>query len=138
MPLPIETTIRPYQSDDFKFIFSTWIEGFYQSGIYFENMSRQEFFKIYEDRIKNTLLKSDTIKQICALKDDPTIILGYLIGEKMIETYCLHWLFVKYVWRKIGIAKTLLQSYPFTKVTHLTKLGQQLKPAEMTFQPMIF
>lgn len=71
---------------------------------------------------------------VACLSEDPNVVLGYSVVERKDEDV-LHWIHVKFVWRKIGIAKALLKPFDIKATTHLTTLGEQLKPKHMIFNP---
>lgn len=64
-----------------------------------------------------------TTVKIACLKEDPTVILGYSILSNDYQSVI--WVFVKSIWRKRGIARSLVPAHP-AQVTHLTALGKSL------------
>lgn len=123
-------TIRNGQEDDRAFIMATWLRGLYYGNPWFEEIEKDNFMSKYHNIITNILSKPTTIIYMAVLESAPDTILGYSVTEPKI----LHWVFVKEVWRRIGIAKRLI---PETSdiCTHLTILGRKLKPQHMEFDP---
>ena len=98
--------IRPYKQEDYNFILSTWLKGFY-----YGNKNK---FKKSKDAVMNethaivdAILKdTTTLIKVATLKDEEDIILGYSISGPEV----LHWVFVKSDWRRFGIGKKLIPS----------------------------
>ncbi len=117
--------IRDVVESDLPFIYSTWLKSFYHGGEFYD-LNRSEFLDSHRKVIDKILgkQKSKIKVNVCCLKEDPEIILGYSVVQKK---HILHYVFVKELWRKQGIAKELIPS-TIDIVTHLTKLGKKLKP----------
>jgi hypothetical protein len=71
---------------------------------------------------------------VACLKDDADTILGYSV----IEGKRLHWVFVKRVWRKIGIGASLVPPF-IDSVSHLTEIGKSIleKQKGVIFNPFL-
>lgn len=85
----------------------------------------------YHKVIDKILSRPQIKSKIATLKEDPGVILGYSIYEG----HTLHWVFVKQVWRKIGLAKSLVPG-DTSQTTHMTKIGYKLK-GEIDFNPFL-
>jgi len=121
--------IRTSNPDDQPFIYSTFLRSLYYGNSWFTLIKKDSFMKNYH-RVVEALLQNSQIDVAC-LKEDPSVILGYVIHRANL----LHFVFVKKVWRKIGIAKSLIPSKIDT-VTHLTKQGiLMLKKNNWEFDP---
>lgn len=117
--------VRDYSIEDKNFICATFLRGLYYGDSWFSMIPKDVFMDNYK-KVIQTLIDSPHVSvKIACLKEDPSIILGYSILSADFQS--IHWVFVKSVWRKKGIAKSLLPKYP-SKVTHLTKLGSSLLP----------
>lgn len=125
-------SFRPHAESDKNFIYATWLRGLYYGSEFFREMNQNQFFAIYQTLLDRLLSKPGLTIQVACLKEDSDVILGYAAFEPGI----LHFVFVKDVWRKMGIAKDLVpESIRIT--THLTKVGRSLKPVTWTFNPFL-
>lgn len=81
------------------------------------------------------LLESPGVEvRVSCLKEDPSVILGYAVYTNTV----LHWVFCKQVWRRTGIATSIVPT-KLTAVTHLTDLGKKLlkKRPEVHYNPFL-
>ena len=121
---------RSLMPDDEAFIMSTWLKGLYYGNSWFRQIPQDTFFDAYRDVITR-LAASSEIKVAC-LADDPDVILGYSVSSGPI----LHWVFVKQAWRKLGLAKDLVNPRTYV-TTHMTTVGQAIKPKDWIFNPFL-
>jgi hypothetical protein len=126
--------VRDYHhGTDKAFVMATFLRGLYYGESWFSLIPKNIFMDNYQ-KIAEKLISSDrVIIKIACLEDDEEIILGYSIMSADYQT--LHWVFVKQVWRKQGIARALTPRHPIT-VTHLSDLGRKLLPEK--FKGTIF
>lgn len=124
--------IRDYKPEDKAFIMATFLRGLYYGDSWFGLMPKDIFMANYK-LIAEAILNKHQVKVAC-LCEDKDVILGYSIVSKDLAT--IHWVFVKSLFRKKGIAKALLPKFP-SSVTHLTVLGRNLLPKfpECIFNP---
>lgn len=124
--------IRAYKPEDFNFVSATLLRGLYYGGTVFSDMPKQSFMTNYQPVVKALVDKNDV--WVACLVDDPDVILGYSIVSK--DFAAIHWVFVKKLFRKKGIARSILPQFP-TAVTHLTALGKTLltKFPDCVFDP---
>lgn len=122
--------VRDATPDDKAFIYATFLRGLYYGNPWFTAINKDSFMATYHKVIDNLLAKPSTKIKIACIKDDPEVILGYSISEP----HTLHWMFVKQAWRRLGLAKQLLPD-DIKIVTHLTTIGEKLKPKEWQFDP---
>ena len=137
--------LRPYNEEtDKSFIFATWLRAYYHGNGWRKGSQRssdapidligtipKHDFMITYQKVIEALLKKSQINIAC-LKEDDDVILGYSVSQGDI----LHWVFVKDLWRKIGVSKMLIAKE--TKfVTHLTRLGRNIKPNEWRYNPFL-
>jgi hypothetical protein len=130
--------IRDYQSTDKNFIFTTFLRGLYEDNDFFRKMKKNIFKANYQKIIEHLLHKKESIIKIACLLEDPDVILGYAILEADVGygTF-LHWVYVKHLWRKIGIARDLLKGFSIKHVTHFTNKTECFKPARFKFNPFL-
>lgn len=125
-------SIRLVKEDDRAFIMATWLRGLYYGNPWFKEIEKDVFMHKYHDVITRVLLKPTTEVAIAALKDDEDTILGYSVTDNK----TLHWVFVKEVWRKMGIAKAIIP-HDIDTTTHLTIMGKKIKPKSLKFNPFL-
>lgn len=121
---------RKAKAEDVPFIFATWLKGLYHGNAYYSEIEKEAYFSNYHKVLEHVLARADTF--VVCLADAPDVILGYSVTEGPV----LHWVFVKKSWRRLGIARWLLPP-TIERVTHLTKLGSKLKPAQWLFNPFL-
>lgn len=116
----IEVKIRPFDAEqDSGFLYSTMPKG-----VYFGSSSRQTYYRndffIHFQKYMKELLTHAKVSVAC-MQDDPRIILGYSVFADTI----LHFVYVKELFRKQGIATLLLKNQPISAICekNLTKIG---------------
>lgn len=115
--------IRIYEPTDFNFIMATFLRGLYYGDSWFSLMPKDVFMNVYK-QIAEALINKHQVYIAC-LKEDRDVILGYSILSK--DETTIHWVFVKQMWRKQGIGRSLIPQ-SVNCVTHLTDLGRKLMP----------
>lgn len=116
--------IRPMKPEDEAFIYSTWLQNLYANTRWRTQPTRKAFFK-YHDVVEHILRKPTTTVNICCLKEDPDVIVGYSVFEKNPVDTILHWIFVRADWQRQGVAYDLAPPH-ITVVTHMTKIGERI------------
>jgi GNAT superfamily N-acetyltransferase len=127
--------IRASRDSDLPYIYSSWSKGyFYGQDVKDEAQAEGEIKK--RRRLIEYLIKNPGTKVLVAcLVNDPDTILGFSVTESKGEGAILHWVFVRPEWRRLGLARALV--YPgTTEVSHLTKIGKSLKPAQWKYTPL--
>lgn len=127
-----EYVIRNFKADDLPFIMSTWLKGLYYGETFYSDVPKQIFMDNYK-KFLIAILERSIVKIACSPEDENQIF-GYSVLSKDFTT--IHWVFVKSLYRKKGIAKALVPQYP-TYVSHLTPLGKSLltKFKDCVFNP---
>ena len=113
--------IRRMIDGDLHFILATWLKSFRASGDIPRRIRDSDFFPIYEPFLKELINKSDT--HVACLADDWDVIAGFMTSEQTGLDTLIHYCFVKEAWRKMGIARLLLdnvQKSPSVYFTHWT------------------
>jgi hypothetical protein len=126
-------SIRDYAQTDKAFVMSTFLRGLYYGESWFSEIPKSIFMNNYKHVAEKIVEKS--IITIACLPDDPDVILGYSILSQDLQV--IHWVYVKSIWRRKGIAKNICPKHP-TTVTHLTQLGKTLMKEKLktaTFNP---
>lgn len=109
------------REEDRNFIFSTWKTGLKYGNTIYAKEEPRAFDQRYQEVIESILKQATTT--VAALKEDNDVILGYSVTRD--DT--IDWVFVKNLWRKIGLAKELLKHIAPKYVSHITKPGESLR-----------
>lgn len=129
----INLKLRQVEAADINFIYSTMLKGLYYGSEYYANVAKATFFHHYGEIITALLNKSEVA--VACLPDDDDIVLGYAIYEPEV---CLHYVFVKEVFRKQGVATALTGKANTSSVSHITKIGNSIRKAkDMEFNPFL-
>lgn len=128
--------IRDYKESDKSFVLATFLRGLYHGDSWFSQIPRDVFMNSYKIIAESMIVSPKNIIQIACLKEDSDVILGYSILSA--DFKAIRWVYVKSVWRKQGIGRSLVPQFPST-VTHLTILGKSLmdKIPTAIFNPFI-
>ena len=135
--------IRPMREGDVNFILSTWLRSYYEElrrngnkGVAYPK--DDVFFHGHQALIKVRLGDAQESGQalVCVAPDDENQIIGWMIslGE------CLHYIYVKQVFRQMGVAKALLNApgpVPVKNYSHHTKYSKYLNKG-LTYDPYKF
>lgn len=130
--------IRDYLKTDEGFVYSTWLKALY-SGSLETLKGREDFFHLYH-AVLETIIESPTVSiRVVCLNADPDVILSYSVTEPCPDSdeSLLHWIYTRRTWRRMGLAASLLKPHKIVAVTHLTKLGQEIKPKEWAYLPIV-
>lgn len=117
--------IRPMASADTNFVIATFLRGVYYGETWLSETPKEIFMDNYKKVAENLLNNPNVAVTVACLPDDPNVILGYSILSS--DAQVVHWVYVKSIWRKKGIGKTLVPAHP-AAVSHLTALGRILLP----------
>jgi hypothetical protein len=108
-------SIRSALPGDKPFIYKTWLRGLYYGCPFFNDIPSRIFYQSYQQILDEMFASGEVQVRVACLKDDSDVILGYCAHAPQ----TLHWVYVKKPWRKIGVAK-LLVDFPIKTVTHQT------------------
>lgn len=129
--------IRDGVPEDKNFILATWLRGLYYGDSWFKEIPKDIFMMHYHRFLENLLNLPGVIIKVSCLKEDKDVILGYSVNRNVNGFSILDWVFVKSAWRGIGLGRNLVPQDPDV-VSHLTKLGKNLKPEKCIFNPFLF
>ncbi len=115
--------IRDYKEADKSFIMATFLRGLYYGDFFFNLIPKDIFMDNYKKIAEAMLGTAKVHIKVACLKEDPDVILGYSILSADHKT--IHWCFVKGVFRRKGIAKSLTPSNAIY-LSHLSALGKTL------------
>jgi hypothetical protein len=125
-----EITFRKYESEDENFIMSSLLRSYRDSVV-----NKDIPTKIYYDNqrsVTSKLLESADILVACS-PDMSDQIYGYVVYE---QPSLLHYIYVKYTFRKFGIAKELLSRAELTTPTIITH-SPRSKTADFIYNPYL-
>lgn len=125
-------SVRPGNSTDLPFIMSTWLNGTYYGNDWIKEIEKGIFMSTYHDLLERLLYRETVLVTVACLKEASDVILGYCVTEGPV----LHYVFIKPVWRGIGLARDLVPS-GICVVSHLTNVGRSIKPSTIGFNPFL-
>lgn len=102
--LPIN--FRPMTDTDTSFVFSTWLKS-YRHSDFAKHMSNDVFFSYHKELVASIL--EDATVTMLVNADDPDQIYGYGVQHKVGNRSITHFVYVKYSFRKLGLAKSLAE-----------------------------
>lgn len=110
---------RAFQPEDLNFILSTWLRCYRYNSHTVNRVPSRVFYAEHQKFIERLLKKSTAL--IAVMKEDPSVILGYLVSEPN----TLHFCYVKKACRGEGIGRQLLKDSGFdlsreTEFSHFT------------------
>lgn len=95
--------IREAKGKDLSFIYSTWVNSYRYGSSLGKSCRNSIFFPEYNRIVDAILEKPRTKILVATTPEDPDTILGYLVHDPDV----IHYVFVKEVFRKMGIARSL-------------------------------
>jgi hypothetical protein len=123
------TVLRQADENDLSFIFSSWLKSyrnqqkFVSSEIYFEG----------QHKLIELILRESHCIVICPV-DDPDSIIGYVVYKDN----AMHWIYVKSVFRNLGMARKLLTVFENgepTSYSHFSAAVHFLLSDDCIFNP---
>ncbi len=98
-------SIRKAKAGDIEFIYATWLRSYKHDSPLTKYTKRELFFDQHQ-KILDTILSNDGVQTCIACDpEDEDLIFGYITFEPKI----IHFIYVKYAFRKRGIATKLLE-----------------------------
>ena len=121
--MDIEIQYRPITEDDMSFILNSWLKS-YRNSEFAKDLANPVYFENHSKIIQHLLAKSNVI--IACNPEELTQIYGYSVFEQYESVTILHYIYVKFPYRKFGIAKNLFsfaQPDPkeFTLISHIPR-----------------
>lgn len=120
---------RAIEPGDEKLIFATWLNSFEP---YRDRRVPRDLYYAEQHALISKLL-AESVKSghglVACTKDDPSMIVGWLSGR---PGGVLDYVFVKSIYRRMGVAKFLLDSFnvrPMAAFTHYTEVVPMLRIA---------
>ena len=121
--------LRPAASEDVSFIFSSWLKSFRNS--FFAKPIDNTVYFSEQHKLIEKLVKQAPVIMACN-PDDISQIYGFICAQRIEGVFCLHYLYVKHSFRKLGIGRALVNSFEHDSssagvYTHHTACGEILK-----------
>jgi GNAT superfamily N-acetyltransferase len=122
--------VRLATADDMRFVAASWFESYWKAVASQEGMDYLTAYRPGQDALIRRLVgRSETI--VAHAVDIPDEILGYAV----LEDDVLHYVYVKSVYRRRGIATGLVRARA-KRYSQRTRLGEKLvKPLALEFNP---
>lgn len=121
---------RNLKLNDINFIYSTWLKSYRQSP-WAESMSNDIFFSQHKVLIDSIIARPTASVIVICNPEDEEQVYGYLVSEANLSI--LHFAYIKYNYRKLGMMKSLLGQLgcsttpSVTFITHLPRRFDMLK-----------
>lgn len=104
-------TLRPGTKDDEAFIFSTWLKNLYFYSRFRKRLAKPAFMSWFHARAESVLAKASIV--VACDPEESSVIYGYRISDKMATgQHVVHFVYVKGLWKKHGIATKLMEDVP--------------------------
>jgi hypothetical protein len=97
--------IRPAVPEDLAFIFHTWLKSYRYNSPATLHISHEVYFAKHH-QVAEAILKRSVVPVAC-LRATPNVLVGFAVLE-LAAPICIHWIYVKNAWRRLGVAKRLL------------------------------
>lgn len=102
-----EVQIREPKPGDRGFLFASWLNCYKNESRFARAISRDTFFEFHHQVIERILARPTTQVLIAHYKNEPDLILGFLVWESSATAPVVHFVFVKKGFRETGIAASL-------------------------------
>lgn len=112
--LKSQVQIRNATEADVPFIFNSWLKS-YRSALAVKTVSNPVYFEFQHKAIEKLLQRSQ-VHMLCS-PDDASQVFGYVVCEKVEEIPVLHYAYIKYAFRGMGLCKLLMQHAGLDKQT---------------------
>lgn len=127
-------TYRRMEEGDTGFIFSTWLKS-YRNSEWAKSMSNDVFFSNHKEIVRKILANPNTTVTLICANDAPDQIYGYVVAEIVGASAIVHFLYVKYNFRKMGMMGELMEELGYLStpdaqsnfITHLPRNYTTLK-----------
>lgn len=99
--------VRKATPDDVPFIFSAWLKS-YEDSVVHAGISKTVYYANQHKLIEKLLRTSEVLIAVNASDDNQ--IYGFLVCERLQGVFVIHYIYVKMMFRKLGVARTLLEA----------------------------
>jgi GNAT superfamily N-acetyltransferase len=111
--------IRNLVPGDEPFVYASWLHSF--EPFRDRRISRDIYYQEHHALIAGLLDKPSGLRIVAASREEPKLLFGFLFGARLSVGTVLDYVFVKPIYRRMGIASALLRELgPADAVTHHT------------------
>lgn len=138
--LKSQVQLRSATEADVPFIFNSWLKS-YRGANSVKNITNPVYFEFQHKAIEKILQRSQ-VYVLCS-PDDNSQVFGYIVCEKVEEIPVLHYAYVKYAFRGMGLCKLLMSHANLDKqiggfYTHETHSSNKLlKDSKFVYNPYL-
>jgi GNAT superfamily N-acetyltransferase len=132
--------LRPANEEDIPMLFNSWLKS-YRNSLFAKQIVNEVYFTEYHKIIEDLL--RDSIVLIACNNDDASQIYGWCCAKYIDNIFCLHYIYVKHAFRRMGIAKVMFDAFELKKdlggvYTHHTRIMELLAPKfNLVYHPFI-
>ena len=105
----IPVLLRAYVPTDANFVFASWLNAFEPHRD--PGVARDLYYQEQHVLIANLMAASTETRLVAVAPDYPDQILGYLFGVILPVGKVIDWLYVKPIYRRLGVARALLTTF---------------------------
>ena len=144
-PSPPNVVVRQGTADDVGFLFNSLLKS-YRDAPAVRGVPNDIYYKAHHAVIERILQRPCCTCLMAVDSEDPRVIYGYCLAEYVGDGLCLHYLYVKYSCRGMGLARKLVESLMLSTVkavtySHRTRvvdnMSSKLEDNNWTFNPYL-
>lgn len=127
--------LRGMTLEDRNFVFQTWIRGVRKAAHL--RLVPSEDFKRTASQVIRTILQSSKVAVLCDL-EDPSLVIGYVIYSEDRARFLIHGIYVKGLFRGLGIARHAVNQLAQQRQVIVTEFGPlqvKLLPKTVFYNP---
>jgi GNAT superfamily N-acetyltransferase len=122
--------LRPGTEEDHAFILSSWLKAYFDCGNHYYRPPKKIFFEKHADKVKEHLAGHVIV---ATTEEDPSQIIGYAVHSSGV----LHFVYVKSLFRKMGVARELIRKASCKQYSQHTT-GSKFINKHMEYNPYAF
>jgi GNAT superfamily N-acetyltransferase len=125
----IAIVLRPVDDGDVPLVYATWLNNYRHGSKQASRMEHHAYFAHQRSVIDRLMLRDDTRFTCAADPDEPRRVYGWISYTTAGDVPVVHYLYVKNLYRRFGIARALARSASIVDeavYTHLTAAGKAL------------
>lgn len=136
-----DLSIRPGTKEDWPLLYNSWLKEYKQNSRWAKRITNDVFFSRHHAIIDYIFNKQTTKIMIAHPYDDSNHIVGYMVMEELNKEQIIHFCFVKFAFRRLGLMKEMFkraQVNPEKMIfTHWTYVMDDIFPKfqSMTYDP---
>lgn len=128
---------REFRPSDFNFVANSYLRS-YRSGPEAKYMPSDFYYPEYKEKLTH-MIKTGKVTILCSSQDEDQIV-GYSITDKILDWNILHYVYIKFTFRRMGLAKQLLADLSLgqnvTICTHIPKMWSNcITKYKLAFDP---